>query len=74
MWAGTRTIQRKPVVIEEEDMEKYDGKDVIVTILDFPYRQKEKKVDLKKYMGRGEKLFHSDAQEYIREMRDHDRL
>lgn len=73
MLAVKGTIQGNTVVIEEEDMEKYDGKDVIVTILDFPYRQKEKKVDLKKYMGRGEKLFHSDAQEYIREMRDHDR-
>lgn len=73
MLAVKGTIQGNTVVIEEEDMEKYDGKDVIVTILDFPYRQKEKKVDLKKYMGRGEKLFHSDVQEYIREMRDHDR-
>ena len=29
------------------------------------------KIDLKKYMGRGEKMFHTDAQEYIREMREH---
>ncbi len=73
MLAVKGTIQGNTVVIEEEDIKKYDGKDVIVTILDYPYKQ-EKKVDLKKYMGRGEKLFHSDAQEYIREMRDYDRL
>ena len=74
MLAVKGTIQGNTVVIEEEDLRRYDGKDVIVTILDYPYKQQKKKVDLKKYMGRGEKLFQSDAQEYIREMRDHDRL
>ena len=34
----------------------------------------EKKIDLKKYMGRGEKMFHTDAQDYVREMRDSDRI
>lgn len=48
-------------------------KDVIITILDSPYKQK-KKIDLKKYMGRGEKMFTSDAQEYIRNVRDDDSL
>ncbi len=68
-------IQGNTVVIEDEDIRDYEGRDVIVTILDYPYKkQKKKKVDLKKYMGRGEKLFQSDAQEYIREMRDNDRI
>ena len=57
-----------------EQIKKYDGKDVIVTILDFQFEQQKKQVDLKKYMGRGEKLFQSDAQEAIRELRDYDRL
>lgn len=74
MLAVKGIIQGNTVVIEDEDIKKYDGKDVIVTILDFPYREQTQKVDLKKYMGRGEKLFQSDAQEYIREMRDNDRL
>lgn len=45
---------------------------VIVTILDYLYeRQKrKKKVDLRKYMGRGEKMFQSDAQKYIKGLRD----
>ena len=47
---------------------------MIVTILDFQFEQQKKQVDLKKYMGRGEKLFQSDAQEAIRELRDYDRL
>ena len=42
--------------------------------LDFQFEQQKKQVDLKKYMGRGEKLFQSDAQEAIRELRDYDRL
>lgn len=32
------------------------------------------KLDLTKFMGRGEKLFQTDAQEYIRVMRDNDRI
>lgn len=32
------------------------------------------KVDLTKFMGKGEKLFQTDAQEYIRVMRDNDRI
>ena len=47
---------------------------MIVTILDFQYERQKKQVDLKKYMDRGEKLFQSDAQEAIRELRDYDRL
>ncbi len=67
-------IQGNTVVIEDEEIKKYDGKDAIVTILDYQSKSQAKKIDLKKYMGRGEKLFPSDAQEYIREMRDNDRI
>lgn len=74
MLAVKGTIQGNTVVVEEEDIKRFDGKDVIVTILDYPYKQQKKKIDLKKYMGRGEKLFQSDAQGYIKEMRNHDRL
>ena len=51
-----------------EDIGLSAGQEVIVTILD-TQSVPEKKIDLKKYMGRGEKMFHSDAQDYIREMR-----
>ncbi len=74
MLAFRGTIQGNTVIVEEEDIKKYEGKDVIITILDYPYRQQGKKIDLSKYMGRGEKMFQSDAQEYIREMRDNDRI
>ncbi len=74
MLAVKGRIQGNTVVIKDEDIKKYDGKDVIVTILDFQYERQKKQVDLKKYMDRGEKLFQSDAQEAIRELRDYDRL
>ena len=74
MLAVKGTIQGNTVVIKDEDIKKYDGKDVIVTILDFQYERQKKQVDLKKYMDRGEKLFQSDAQEAIRGLRDYDRL
>lgn len=74
MLAVKGTIQGNTVVIKDEDIKEYDGKDVIVTILDFQYERQKKQVDLKKYMDRGEKLFRSDAQEAIRELRDYDRL
>ena len=72
MLAVKGIIQGNAVVIEDEDIKKYEGKDVIVTILDYPY--KKQKVDLRKYMGRGEKMFQSDAQEYIKELRDDERI
>lgn len=74
MLAVKGRIQGNTVVIKDEDIKKYDGKDVIVTALDFQYEQQKKQVDLKKYMDRGEKLFQSDIQESIREIRNHDRL
>lgn len=59
MLAVKGIIQGNAVVIEDEDIKKYEGKDVIVTILDYPYKKqhKEKEVDLRKYMWRGEKMF-----------------
>lgn len=60
-------------IVINENISLYTGQEVIVTILDTP-EQPEKKIDLKKYMNRGEKMFHTDAQDYIKGMRDHDRL
>lgn len=40
-------IQGNTVIVEDEDIKRYDGKDVIVTILDYPYKQQKKKIDLK---------------------------
>ena len=60
-------------IVMEEDIQLSAGQEVIVTVLDTKRPQK-KKIDLKKYMGRGEKMFQTDAQDYIRELRDNDRI
>ena len=56
-------------IVIDEDVDLSIGQEVIVTILE-KQKQANKKVDLKKYMGRGEKMFLTDAQDYIWELRD----
>ena len=60
-------------IVMNEDIDMVAGQEVIITILDIPNKAK-KKIDLKKYIGRGEKMFYTDAQEYIKEMRADDRI
>ena len=60
-------------IVMEEDIQLSAGQEVIVTVLDTKRPQK-KKIDLKKYMGRGKKMFQTDAQDYIMELRDNDRI
>lgn len=60
-------------IVMDEDIPIVAGQEVIVTILD-GQTKKNKDINLKKYKGRGEKMFHTDAQEYIKELRDGDRI
>nr|WP_304970354.1 hypothetical protein [uncultured Schaedlerella sp.] len=62
----------KQIVINE-DVKMSIGQEVIITILDM-LRKKKKRIDLEKYMGRGKKMFTQDAQDYVKELRDNDRL
>ncbi len=73
MLAAVKGYYNGSHIVINEDIGLSAGQEVIVTILD-TQSVPEKKIDLKKYMGRGEKMFHSDAQDYIREMRDSDRI
>ena len=57
----------------EEDVKMDAGQEVIITILDAKKRT-SKKVDLRRYMGKGPKMFQGDAQEYVKELRDNDRV
>lgn len=59
-------------IVIEDDVEMAPGQEVIVTILNMP--RPLVKIDLSKYVGRGEKMFKTDAQEYVTELRKHDRL
>lgn len=73
MLAAVKGYYNGSHIVINEDVSLNAGQEVIVTILD-SQSIPEKKIDLKKYMGRGEKMFHTDAQDYVREMRDSDRI
>lgn len=60
-------------IVIEEDIKMAAGQEVIITILD-KKRESKKKLDLSQYMGRGEKMFHTDAQEYVEGLRSNDRV
>ena len=49
------------------------GQKVIIT-LDIPDDAVPKKVDLSGFMGLGEKMFQTDAAEYVKELRKDDRI
>ncbi len=60
-------------IVVDENVDMTVGQEVIVTILDMKKKEK-KKIDLNNYMGRGEKMFDADAQEYVKELRADDRV
>lgn len=73
MLAAVKGYYNGSQIVMDEDIKLTAGQEVIVTILEMK-KQEKKKIDLKKYMGRGEKMFHSDAQDYIKELRNDDRV
>ncbi len=66
-------IQGNTVLIEDEDMQEYDGAEVVVTLLDYPNNRKQKNtIDLDQFViptERGQR-----ADNYVRELRDNDRI
>ncbi len=62
-------------IVMDEEMGLTAGQQVLITVLDIVKPQaKGKDIDLSRYMGRGEKMFTTDAGEYIKELRSNDRL
>ena len=72
MLAVKGTIHDNAIVPEDKDIMKYEGRDVIITILDFPYQKKKKKIDLDQFVVLTERACRAD--EYVRELRDNDRI
>ncbi len=71
------TIKDNSVVIHDEtmgqrDMGWYEGRDVIVTILDRPPRRPKEDIDLSQYVAPTERG--KNADQYIRELRADDRI
>lgn len=73
MLAAVKGYYNGKQIVMNEDVKLAAGQEVIVTILEMQNKAK-KTIDLKKYMGRGEKMFQTDAQDYIKELRDSDRV
>lgn len=66
-------IQGNTVIIDDENLQDYQGKDAIVTILDFPYKKtKNKNIDWDSFFVPTERG--KDVDSYMKEMRDNDRL
>ena len=66
-------IHGNTVVIEDEDMKKYDGAEVVVTLLDYPDAKKQKiQADWDSFVKPSERG--KDVEKYMKEMRENDRL
>lgn len=66
-------IKGNTVIIENEDLHEYDGAEVVVTLLEYPNKKMDKEpIELEQFViptERGER-----ADEYVRELRDNDRI
>ena len=66
-------VQGNTVVIKEDDITDYDGAEVVVTLLNYPQKKSQKvSVDWDSFVIPSERGRNVD--EYMREMRDNDRL
>lgn len=66
-------VKGNTVVIDDEDIRDYDGAEVIVTLLNYPQRKAKKvPVDWDSFVIPSERGLHVD--EYMKEMRENDRL
>lgn len=55
-------------IVIDEEVKMAAGQQVIDD------HQNTKPLDLRQYMGRGEKLFHGDVQDYVKGLRNDDRI
>ena len=61
-------------IVMDEEIELMTGQRVIITILEHTAKKPGRKTNLSKYVGRGPKLFHEDAAQYVKGLRADDRL
>ena len=61
-------------IVMDERVTLREGQRVIITILEPRTERAEKTVHLAKYIGRGEKMFKGNADDYVKELRADDRL
>lgn len=73
MLAVKGIIKGNTVIVDGDDIRDYDGKDVIVTILDYPLSQLQRgNLNLDRFVKPSERGINAD--EYIKELRANDRV
>jgi hypothetical protein len=60
-------------IVMDEQIKLAVGQEVMITILE-KKKASRKDIDLSKYAGRGEKMFNTDAADYVKGLRDGDRI
>ncbi len=60
-------------IVMSENVALQKGQKVIITV-DVSDAPIKKKVDLSSFMGRGKKMFSGDAADYVKELRENDRV
>lgn len=66
-------VQGNTVIIEDDAIRNYDGAEVVVTVLNYPQRKEKKaSIDWDSFVVPSERGKNVD--EYMREMRENDRL
>lgn len=74
MLASVRGYYDGKCIVLEEKVRLFKGQKLIITVLDDEKSVLKSVPDLTKYMGRGKSRIGKDAQEYIKEMRNNDRI
>lgn len=74
MLAAVKGVVRgNTIVVDEDNLQEYQGKDAIVTILDFSYKKtKRKEIDWDSFSVPTERG--KDVDSYMKEMRENDRF
>ena len=60
-------------IVMSENIALQKGQQVIITV-DVNDAPTKKKIDLSSFMGRGRKMFTDDAAEFVKELRENDRV
>ena len=61
-------------IVMDEKIRLRKGQRVIITVLDNTAAPSKKAIDLRKYMGRGERMFNGNIEAYVKKLRSDDRV
>lgn len=66
-------VRGNAIIVDDDNLQEYEGRDAIVTILDFSYeKNKEKNIDWDSFSVPSERA--NDVDSYMKELREDDRF